>query len=70
MAHVMLCVCVAAEWEAWHVCDFAHCAKLRRNVLIQQRNNRKDAGNMHAVMFLQRQGATVELLSVRHVKPV
>lgn len=55
--------------EAWRcLCGYAHSARLRSKVLIQQRQNRRDEGNMHAVMFPHREAPAVEMLSVQRVK--
>ena len=46
---------VTAEWEKHDcvcVCDYAYSTRLMRRVLIQQRKNKIDAGNMHDIMFL------------------
>lgn len=43
-----VCACVCLR-----LCDYAHSAGLWREVVIRQTKNRNDAGNTHAVLFLQ-----------------
>lgn len=69
MCHSVVCVRLSQlSGEAWQcLCDYAHSARLRRNALIQQRQNRKDEGNMHADMSPHREAPTV-MLSAQCVK--